>query len=193
MSNIGSTLPFVADHKVFFSVSAILLVMAMNLRGVREFGVAFAIPTYAFIVGVGVMLGWGLFRIYLLSDPLRAESAGFEMHSQQGKVVGFALTFLVARSFSSGCAALIGVEAISNGVPAFRKPKSRNAATTLLMLGTIAVTLLMAIIVLANKTGVQIVDDPEKQLSGAPPAITRKRWSRNWRRRFLAVSTSGCC
>ena len=148
--------------------------MAMNLRGVREFGVAFAIPTYAFIVGVGVMLGWGLFRIYLLSDPLRAESAGFEMHSQQGKVVGFALTFLVARSFSSGCAALIGVEAISNGVSAFRKRKSRNAATTLLMLGTIAVTLLMAIIALANKTGVQIVDDPEKQLSGAPPGYHQK-------------------
>jgi amino acid transporter len=138
MSNIGSALPFVADHKVFFSVSAILLVMAINLRGVRESGVAFAIPTYAFIVGVGVMLGWGLFRIYLLGDPLRAESPGFEIHAQNGKVVGFALAFLVARSFSSGCAALTGVEAISNGVPAFRTPKSRNAATTLLMLGTIA-------------------------------------------------------
>ena len=115
-----------------------------------------------------------MFRIYLLGDPLRAESAGFEMHSQNGKVVRFALAFLVARSFSSGCAALTGVEAISNGVPAFRKPKSRNAATTLLMLGTIAVTLLMGIIVLANKTGVQIVDDPEKQLSGAPPGYHQK-------------------
>lgn len=174
MSNIGSAIPFVADHKVLFSVTAILLVMAMNLRGVRESGVAFAIPTYAFIIGVGIMLAWGLFRIYVLGDPLRAESAGFQMHAEQGKIVGVALAFLVARSFSSGCAALTGVEAISNGVPAFRKPKSRNAATTLLMLGVIAVSLLMGIIVLAEKTGVQIVDDPAKQLSGAPPDYNQK-------------------
>ena len=56
--------------------------MAMNLRGVRESGVAFAIPTYAFIVGVGLMLGWGLFRIYVFGEPLRAESAGFVMHAE---------------------------------------------------------------------------------------------------------------
>ncbi len=174
MSNIGSAIPFVADHKVLFSVTAILLVMAMNLRGVRESGVAFAIPTYAFIIGVGIMLAWGLFRIYVLGDPLRAESAGFQMHAEQGKIVGVALAFLVARSFSSGCAALTGVEAISNGVPAFRKPKSRNAATTLLMLGVIAVSLLMGIIVLAEKAGVQIVEDPAKQLSGAPLDYNQK-------------------
>ncbi|MGH3542581.1 MAG: APC family permease, partial [Mycobacterium sp.] len=174
MSNIGSAIPFVADHKVLFCVGAIVVVMAMNLRGVRESGVAFAIPTYAFIVGLAVMLGWGLFRIYVLGDPLRAESAGFDMHAEHGKIVGFALVFLVARSFSSGCAALTGVEAISNGVPAFRKPKSRNAATTLLMLGTIAVTLFMGIIALAKKTGVQVVDDPGKQLAGIPPDYHQK-------------------
>jgi amino acid transporter len=174
MSNIGSAVPFVTDHKVLFSVSAILLVTAMNLRGVRESGVAFAIPTYAFIVGVLIMLAWGLFRIYALGDPLRAESAGFVMRAEHGKVVGFALVFLVARSFSSGCAALTGVEAISNGVPAFRKPKSRNAATTLLMLGAIAVSLLMGIVVLAEKTGVKVVDDPAKQLAGTPPDYQQK-------------------
>jgi amino acid transporter len=174
MSNIGSAVPFVADHKVLFSVSAILLVMAMNLRGIRESGVAFAIPTYAFIVGVAIMLGWGLFRIYVLGHPLRAESAGFVMHAEHGQIVGFALAFLVARSFSSGCAALTGVEAISNGVPAFRKPKSRNAATTLLMLGAIAVSLLMGIIVLAQKIGVQLVDDPRTQLAGIPPGYHQK-------------------
>jgi amino acid transporter len=174
MSNIGSAFPFVADHKVLFSVGAILLVMAMNLRGVRESGVAFAIPTYAFIVGLAGMLVWGLFRIFVWDEPLRAESAGFQMHSVNGPVLGVALAFLVARSFSSGCAALTGVEAISNGVPAFRKPKSRNAATTLLMLGLIAVTLLMGIIVLAKATGVKIVDDPDVQLAGAPPGYHQK-------------------
>ena len=96
------------------------------------------------------------------------------MHAEHGDVLGFALVFLVARSFSSGCAALTGVEAISNGVPAFRKPKSRNAATTLLMLGTIAVTLFMGMIVLAEKIGVQIVDDPATQLIGAPADYHQK-------------------
>jgi len=174
MSNIGSAIPFVASHKVLFCVSAILLVMAMNLRGVRESGVAFAIPTYAFIIGVGVMLGWGLFRIYVFGEPLRAESAGFVMHAERSQIAGFAMVFLVARSFSSGCAALTGVEAISNGVPAFRKPKSRNAATTLLMLGTISVSLLMGIILLAEKTKVRIVEDPATQLSGIPRDYQQK-------------------
>ena len=171
MSNIGSAVPFVAQHKVWFAVGAIIILMAMNLRGIRESGTAFAIPTYAFILGMFIMLGWGLFRIYVLGDPIRAESAGFTMHAEHGEVLGFALVFLVARSFSSGCAALTGVEAISNGVPAFQKPKSKNAATTLLMLGAIAVTLLMGIIVLAQKIGVQIVDDPATQFEGAPPRI----------------------
>ena len=66
--------------------------------------------------------------------------------------------FLLARAFSSGCAALTGVEAISNGVPAFRKPKSRNAATTLLLLGLIAITMMLSVIVLANQMGLQYVD-----------------------------------
>jgi amino acid transporter len=164
----------VASHKVLFCVSAILLVMALNLRGIRESGVAFAIPTYAFIGGVGLMLGWGLFRIYVLGEPLRAESAGFVMHAEHGSITGFALAFLVARSFSSGCAALTGVEAISNGVPAFQKPKSRNAATTLLLLGTIAVSLFMGIILLAKETGVQIVDNPAAQLTGVPRDYQQK-------------------
>jgi len=174
ISNIGSAIPFVASHKVLFCVSAILLVMAMNLRGVRESGVAFAVPTYAFIIGVGIMLGWGLFRIYVLGEPLRAESAGFVMHAERSQIAGFAMMFLVARSFSSGCAALTGVEAISNGVPAFQKPKSRNAATTLLLLGTIAVSLFMGIILLAEKTKVQVVEDPATQLAGIPQDYQQK-------------------
>jgi amino acid transporter len=174
MSNIGSAIPIVAAQKVWFCVAAIVLVMALNLRGVRESGVAFAVPTYAFIIGIVLMIAWGLFRIFVLGNPLRAASAGFEMHAAHGQVVGFALVFLVARSFSSGCAALTGVEAISNGVPAFQKPKSRNAATTLLMLGAIAVSLLMGIIVLAQQIGVKLVEDPETQLGGIPVGYMQK-------------------
>src|SRR5262249_62288748 len=145
------------------------ILASMNLRGIRESGTAFAVPTYAFMIGMYIMLAWGLFQIFVLGTPLRAESASFEVHSEHGEVLGFAMVFLVARAFSSGCAALTGVEAISNGVPAFRKPKSRNAATTLLMLGAIAVSLFMGIILLAKETGVQIAEYPHKQLVGAPP------------------------
>jgi amino acid transporter len=174
MSNIGSAVPFVNQHKVLFAVIAILLLASMNLRGIRESGTAFAIPTYAFMFGMYIMLAWGLFQIYVLGTPLRAESAGFEMHSEHGDVLGFALVFLVARAFSSGSAALTGVEAISNGVPAFQKPKSRNAATTLALLGAIAVSLFMGIIMLAKETGVQIAERPHEQLGGAPPDYHQK-------------------
>jgi amino acid transporter len=174
MSNIGSAVPFIAQHKVAFAVVAIVLLTAANLRGIRESGTAFAIPTYAFIVGMFVMLIWGFFQIYVLGDHLEAESAKFSMHSEHGDVMGFALVFLVARAFSSGCAALTGVEAISNGVPAFRKPKSKNAATTLLLLGGIAVTLFIGMIVLAIETGAKVAERPEEQLIGAPADYHQK-------------------
>ena len=173
MSNIGSAVPFIGTHKVFFAVLAILILASLNLRGIRESGTAFAIPTYAFMIGMYIMLGWGLFQIYVLGNPLRAESATFEVRSEHGQVIGFAMVFLVARAFSSGCAALTGVEAISNGVPAFRKPKSRNAATTLLLLGAVAVSLFMGIILLAKETGAKVADTPE-QLVGAPPGYQQK-------------------
>ena len=173
MSNIGSAVPFIAQHKVVFAVVAILVLASTNLRGIRESGTAFAIPTYAFMIGMYIMLGWGLFQIYVLGTPLHAESAAFQVHSEHGAVLGFAMVFLVARAFSSGCAALTGVEAISNGVPAFRKPKSRNAATTLLLLGVVAVSLFMGIVMLAKQTGVKIAETPE-QLVGAPPGYHQK-------------------
>ena len=174
MSNIGSAVPFIAEHKVVFAVAAILILASLNLRGIRESGTAFAIPTYAFMVGMFIMLGWGLIQIYVLGEPLRAESASFEMHSEHGEVLGFALVFLVARAFSSGSAALTGVEAISNGVPAFRKPKSRNAATTLALLGVIAISLFMGMIMLAKATGVQVAERPHEQLIGAPADYQQK-------------------
>ena len=174
MSNIGSAIPFIAQHKVAFAVTAIVLLTAVNLRGIRESGTAFAIPTYAFMVGMLGMLAWGLFQIHVLGHPLRAESADFELTSEHGDIMGLALVFLVARAFSSGCAALTGVEAISNGVPAFRKPKSRNAATTLALLGGIAITLFMGMILLAMDTGVKVAERPAEQLIGAPTDYRQK-------------------
>ncbi len=127
------------------------------------------------MIGMYIMLGWGFFQIYVLGTPLQAESAGFELHSEHGDVLGFAMVFLVARAFSSGCAALTGVEAISNGVPAFRKPKSRNAATTLLLLGGIAVTLFMGIILLAKETGVKMAERPRRTADRRARRTTTRR------------------
>ncbi|MBF6329745.1 APC family permease [Nocardia transvalensis] len=172
-SNIGSAVPFVATHKVLFAVAAIALLAAMNLRGVRESGTAFAIPTYAFMIGMVFMLGWGIVRIEVFGDEVHAESYGFQLHGEDSHLYGIAFAFLLARAFSSGCAALTGVEAISNGVPAFRKPKSRNAATTLLMLGLISITLLLGIILLARRVGVVYAQNVS-DLVGAPAGYEQK-------------------
>ncbi|OKI65944.1 APC family permease [Micromonospora sp. CB01531] len=172
VANLGSVLPFVATHKVLIAVIAVALLTAMNLRGLRESGTAFAIPTYGFVIVIGGMLLTGLVRIFILGDELRAPSAGLEIQAEHS-VTGFALIFLLLRTFSSGSAALTGVEAISNGVPAFKAPKSRNAATTLLLLGVIAVSMLFGIIWLARLTGLQFVESPSQIVSG-PPGYVQK-------------------
>ncbi len=157
VQNLGSAVPWVANHAPETAVVTILVLTAINLRGIREAGTAFAIPTYAFMIGIIGMVLWGLFRIFVLGDTVRAESAGITVKAE-ASIAGFAFAFLLVRAFSSGCAALTGVEAISNGVPAFKPPKSRNAATTLLMLGLIAITMLVGIITLSRLTHLQFVE-----------------------------------
>ncbi|HZK35915.1 MAG TPA: APC family permease, partial [Aeromicrobium sp.] len=140
--------------------------VAMNLRGTKESGTAFAVPSYLFMTAIMGMAVWGYVR-YVAGDLPKVESAGLEIRPEEafaGSVSTLAMVFLLARAFSSGCAALTGVEAISNGVPAFRKPKSKNAATTLLLLGMISVTMLMSIIVLANLMDLRYAEDPHTQL-----------------------------
>ena len=109
----------------------------------------------------------------------RATSSPWSAEDQYSKgIAGLAGAFLLLRAFSSGCAALTGVEAISNGVPAFRKPKSKNAATTLLLLGTIAVTMMLSIIVLAKKMGLRFAQDPADAAGaerGEGRAVRRRR------------------
>jgi amino acid transporter len=173
-ANIGSVVPFVANNKVEFAVGAIVILTAMNLRGIRESGTAFAIPTYAFVFGILVMILWGAVRHFLLGDPIKAESADFQLVAEGAQLSGFGLVFLVLRAFSSGSAALTGVEAISNGVPAFRKPKSRNAATTLLMMGLLAIVMFLGLIMLARVTGAKIAEEPDRQLRGAPAGYDQK-------------------
>ncbi len=160
IQNAASAIGFVSGHEAFWASLLVLLLAALNLRGVRESGTFFAIPTYGFMIGVIGMALWGLFRYVngTLPDVESADLHIIKAPGYEGQITTIALIFLLARAFSSGCAALTGVEAISNGVPAFRKPKSRNAATTLLLLGTIAVTMLLSIIVLANAMKLKYVD-----------------------------------
>ncbi len=162
----ASTIDSLQGHEVTVAVVAVILIMAANLRGVRESGTAFSVPTYAFMASVLGMAAWGFFRL-AFGQIDHLESAQFTLVAEdqysQG-VAGLAGAFLLLRAFSSGCAALTGVEAISNGVPAFRKPKSKNAATTLLLLGTIAVTMLLSIIVQAKILGLRYAEDVVEQL-----------------------------
>ncbi|MGW2341202.1 APC family permease [Streptomyces sp. NPDC001661] len=170
IENLGSAIPFVVQHKVLCAVAVILLLTLMNLRGVKESGSLFAIPTYVFVVGVFIMIAWGGFRALVLGDTMRAPTADFHIKAEHQGLAGFALVFLLLRAFSSGCAALTGVEAVSNGVPAFRKPKSKNAATTLTMMGALAITMLVGIIGLALVTKVRMAEHPAHDLlkSGVP-------------------------
>ena len=140
VDNIISAAPSLHHHRVLMAVGAVLVLAAVNLRGIREAGLAFAAPTYLFATGVGIMIVTGLIRVILGHTPV-AESANFHVQVQHGygSLSFFALTFFTLRAFSSGCTALTGVEAIANGVPAFKEPKARNAQITLVMMGTVAV------------------------------------------------------
>jgi amino acid transporter len=173
-ANVGALIPYVGEHKVGFAVAAIVVLTAINLRGVRESGVAFAIPTYLFMLGIGSMIIWGLTRMLLLGDVVRAPSADVELLAEGDAFTGLALALLILRSFTQGCAALTGVEAISNGVPAFRKPKSRNAATTLLLLGVTSVSMFSGLIALAHLTEAKVAEHPETQIVAAPPGYVQQ-------------------
>ncbi|WP_407549389.1 APC family permease [Streptomyces sp. Pv4-95] len=170
VENLGSAIPFVIEHKTLCAVGTIVLLTVMNLRGVKESGKLFAIPTYVFVAGVFIMIMWGAVRGLVMGDTMKAPTADYTIHAEQGGLAGFALVFLLLRAFSSGCAALTGVEAISNGVPAFRKPKSKNAATTLALMGGLAVTMFCGIIGLAMATDVKMAESPAKDLlhNGTP-------------------------
>ena len=166
VANLGSVVPWVATHKVAIAIIAIAVLTAMILRGIRESGALFAIPTYGFMIVMIGMVLTGFFKMFVVGDNLRAPSADLVVHAEHTNMTGAAMAFLLLRTFSSGCAALTGVEAISNGVPAFKEPKSKNAATTLLLLGTISITMLLGIILLANRTGLKFVEDPSQIESG---------------------------
>jgi len=159
---LATAVPSLHGSQALIATLGVAVLALVNLRGIKEAGSVFALPTYIFMAAIIGMSIVG--AIQAATGTLgQAESAAFEIvpesHFDQG-LVGLAGAFLLLRAFSSGAAALTGVEAISNGVPNFQKPKSKNAATTLLLLGVIATTMLAGILFLANATKVHIVLDP---------------------------------
>lgn len=168
---ITTIVPHLRGSEVPIAVGLIIFLTLVNLRGTREAGTAFAIPTYTYMFAIALMVIVGFIRLFTGHLPLAA-SAAYEIHASDAHsdgLVGLGGAFLLMRAFSSGCAALTGVEAISNGVPNFRRPKSKNAGITLLLLGSIAATMMISILVLARRTGVQMVDDTSKVfLNGTP-------------------------
>lgn len=157
VDNIISAFPVLNEQRVWIAVGFVALLTLMNLRGVKESGRAFALPTYLFVVGILGMVAWGLAQA-LLGHPPVAESAGYQIRAEQSGLDALGIMFLALRAFSSGCTALTGVEAISNGVPAFQVPKAKNAAKTLLAMGTIAVSMFAGITALAMIAGVKITE-----------------------------------
>ncbi|MCB5908617.1 APC family permease [Streptomyces pinistramenti] len=160
VDNVISAIPALHEYRTVMAVVFVALLATVNLRGVRESGRAFAAPTYLFIAGVLIMCATGLFR-WIIGDAPVAESARYGVEPAPGDahLAGFALLMLGLRAFSSGCTALTGVEAISNGVPAFRKPKSKNAAATMSVMGLTAIVMFSGITALALIANVHITDD----------------------------------
>jgi amino acid transporter len=160
--NIISAFPSLNDHRVAIAVGLVVLLAAANLRGLRESGRTFALPTYLFVSGIVVMIVTGLIRDFFTDDPVIAESAQYTITPEPGyeNVVGLTLLFFALRAFASGCTALTGVEAIANGVPAFRPPKSRNAATTLALMGGLAAFMFAGVTALALLGDVKYTEFP---------------------------------
>src|ERR1700712_2591835 len=168
---ITSAAPSLAPHAVALSLLFIVVLCLANLRGVRESGTAFAVPTYGFVVLVLGLLAVAGLRL-ATGGHVTAESASYSVTAAHS-TGGLLTVFLARRAFASGCPALAGVEAISNGVPAFRPPKSANAAKTLVAMGTLAVVMFAGITALAVIAKVHMSETPAA-LVGLPPGAEQK-------------------
>jgi amino acid transporter len=152
---VTSAIPVLFPHREALGLTAILVVVIVNLRGVRESGRVFAVPTYVFIGSILLMLGAGFMQMFLgHSVPVAQGPAVAKDTITEGLTL-----FLLLRAFSSGCTALTGVEVISNGVAVFKRPESKNAATTMAGMATILAMLFLGITTLAYHFGVLPKED----------------------------------
>ena len=181
---VTSAFPETFIYRIEIAILAIIIITWMNLRGVRESGTVFAIPTYAFVGGVLLTIIIGLTRYFglfgaaplpIVEHPVPAATSA----------VGFAYIWLILRAFAGGCTALTGIEAISDGVQAFRPPESRNAATTMVIMGVMAMSLFVGITYLSTHMGL-IPEETESILSQMTRAITGGNFLYYWVQFFTA-------
>lgn len=149
----GTRYAWIDEHKVFLCLIFIGFIAVANLRGVRESGALFAAPTYAFLISFLFMIGYGLFSYFTYGGAAPIPGPE-EIKTAEGYHLQPLTLFLLLGAFSNGCAALTGIEAISNGVPAFKKPEAHNAATTLVVMAGLLTTMFLGTSVLAYLYGV---------------------------------------
>lgn len=165
VQNAAAALGFLRGYEPVAATGLILLLTVINLRGTRESGRALAVPVYAFLGSIAllVLVGWVQ---WLTGDLDRAPSAGYELLPAPGyeELTAIGVAVLLLRSFASGSVALTGVQGVANGVPALTRPKSRNAASILLIMAATSITITISTLLLASETGIQMVINPEEQL-----------------------------
>jgi amino acid transporter len=146
---LTSAFPVLLEWRLELALLTIVLLTLVNLRGVRESGTIFAFPTYAFVVGVLVVIVVGLVRYWGIwgAAPLPSH---LEVMAPATTLNGIAYVWLLLRAFAAGCTALTGIEAISDGVAAFKAPEARNAAITMVIMGVMAMSLFLGISFLAT-------------------------------------------
>jgi amino acid transporter len=163
--NLISAFPDIAPYRVQFAIGFLVLIFGINLRGIRESGVSFAFPTYIFISTVFIMIGSGLYKVFVLGETLVTTSSNYDIHGMHDFIdnpTQAAVVLLLLRAFASGCSALTGIEAIANGVPAFKEPKIKNANITMVAMGIIAVAMFLGTTWLALNSGVKYLESQDQ-------------------------------
>jgi amino acid transporter len=170
MDNLGAAVPFVAEHRVSTALTVIAFLALVNLRGIRDAGAIFALPAYAFLAGMSLLIGVGLFRHFVLDDDLVAPTAGYQIVEHKTDLGTVALILLALRAFSAGSVAAAGFEQTAHSVPALREPKARNAAIVLLLTGLASASMFTGLIALGMLTDVRVAADPANDIliNGVP-------------------------
>ncbi|MBN2118273.1 MAG: APC family permease [Anaerolineales bacterium] len=181
---VTSAFPDAFIYRIEIAILAIIFITWMNLRGVRESGTVFAIPTYAFVGGVLLTIIIGFTRYFGMFGATSLPVIEQQVQSATS-VAGFAYIWLLLRAFAGGCTALTGIEAISNGVQAFKRPESKNAATTMVIMGVMAMSLFVGITYLSTHMSL-IPEEAESILSQMTRAITGGNFLYYWVQFFTA-------
>ena len=181
-SGVAAILSFVPQyqpHRVTIAIVVIAFIALANLRGVRESGSLFALPTYAFIFSALTLIAVGIFRIASGTFTYHPPTSGV-VHPTHVGAAGLVFYFLVLRAFSSGCSAMTGTEAVSNGIPAFRPPESKNAAMTLTWMAFLLGTLFLGVTYIAWKVHVVPMDQNASGYETVTSQIASAVFGRNW-------------